>query len=128
MEDPRRNNMFKFPFSFFTVFFLTLVTILTLKHLAQLRTMNWVLCKENAALKKTVQDNLVKLDFVEQIISKEDAQEDDKTLMTLGLPRDDYVFQVQVVWFSPDVTPCHMGWLMDRLEQNIYGGQSNNKY
>ena len=90
--------------------------------------MNWVLCKENAALKKTVQDNLVKLDFVDHILSKEDAQEDDGMLMTLGLPRDDYVFQVQVVWFSPYVTPCHMGWLMDRLEQNIYERQSNNKY
>ena len=50
--------------------------------------------------------------------------EKEEGLMMKGLPVPDYLFQVQVVWYSPDVTPCHVGWLMNRLVQQIYGEQN----
>ena len=123
-EIRRQNNSCKFPFSFFTLFFLTVLTILTLKNLAQLRTQHWLLCKENAALKKSIKSNLVEADFVKQVANKEDMLEREEALMVMGLPDADYLFQVQVVWYSPDVTPCHMGWLMNRLVQQIFGEQN----
>merc|ERR1712034_45280 len=125
-ETRRQNNSFRFPFSFFTLFFLTVVTILSLKNLAQLRTQNWLLCKENAVLKKSIKNNLVEHDFVDQVAKKKDMLEKKEALMVMGLPDSDYMFQIQVVWYSPDVTPCHMGWLMTRLVQQIYGKQNVN--
>jgi hypothetical protein len=123
-ETRRQNNSCKFPFSFFTLFFLTVLIILTLKNPAKLRTQNWLLCKENAALKKSIKNNVVEADFVDQVANKEDMLVKEEGLMVLGLPDPDYMFQVLVVWYSPDVTPCHMGWLMDRLFQHIYGEQN----
>ena len=77
-ETRRGTDPYKFPVSFFTVFYyliMTVFTILTLKHVAQLRTQNWLLCKENAVLKKSIKNNLVQADFVKQVTNEEDMPE-----------------------------------------------------
>merc|ERR1712215_274382 len=74
--------------------------------------------KENAALKKAVKDNLSPDAFADKVTQeKRDSVE---ATMNMELPNDDYMFQISVVWNAPDVTPCHIGWLMRRLSDQIY--------
>ena len=117
----QKNNPPRFALLFFAVIFLTVFAVFNLKQLADLRTKNWILCKENAALKKTVKDHLAENKFLADVSSTKDDIEMEEAMVTVGLPNSDYMFNVRVVWYSPDVTPCHMGWLINRLADQMYG-------
>ena len=84
-----------------------------------MRTQNWLLVKENAALKKAVKENLSPDAFADKVT--QEKQDSVEATMNMELPNDDYMFQISVVWNAPDVTPCHIGWLMRRLSDQIYG-------
>merc|ERR1712025_1232572 len=98
----------------------SIIFILTMKTLHDMKLQNYRLYKENALLSKKVKENMSKEKF-------EAETPDEKDLVQLetapqkdvpeGMP---WSVRVQVLWYSPSISPCNMHWLSHELAAQIW--------
>jgi len=102
-----------------------LMILFSMKSVWDLKIENWRLCKENAALMRTVRDNIAVEKFREHIPSEEEIMEFEKP-SRLGAPDLSWSVSVQIFWSSPFITPCDMNWLARELADQIYHKKEEN--
>merc|ERR1711892_499952 len=96
-----------------------LMILFSIKSVWDLKIENWRLCKENAALKKTVRDNVAVEKFTQHIPSEAEILEFERPV-TVEPPKLSWSVSVQIFWSSPFITPCDMNWLARELADQIY--------
>eukprot|EP00092_Neocalanus_flemingeri_P044411 GFUD01049243.1.p1 GENE.GFUD01049243.1~~GFUD01049243.1.p1 ORF type:complete len:296 (+),score=89.51 GFUD01049243.1:76-888(+) len=96
-----------------------LMILFSIKSVWDLKIENWRLVKENAALKKTVRDNISVEKFRNFISSEDDILEFERPVM-VEPPDLSWSLSVQIFWSSPFITPCDMNWLARELSEQIY--------
>merc|ERR1712236_102228 len=96
-----------------------LMVLFSIKSVWDLKIQNWRLCKENAALKKTVRDNVAAEKFQDNIKSEDDMLEFEREDL-FEPPNLSWGVSIQIFWSSPYITPCDMNWLARELTGQIY--------
>merc|ERR1719312_2116675 len=116
-EDDKAMSMMSFLATclLFTGFLMVLFSV---KTVWDLKIENWRLVKENAALKKTVRDNVSAEKFRQQITSEADILEFEGPAKID--PDLSWSVSIQIFWSSPFITPCNMNWLARELADQIY--------
>ena len=95
-----------------------LMVLFSVKTVWDLKIENWRLVKENAALKKTVKDNVSAEKFKQYIPSEADILEFEGPAKID--PDLSWSVSIQIFWSSPFITPCNMNWLARELADQIY--------
>jgi len=124
IRDTRRNENEKAAgilsfLSSILIFIGFLMVLFSIKSVWDLKIQNWRLCKENAALKKTVRDNVAAEKFQDNIQSEDDMLEFEREDL-FEPPNLSWGVSVQIFWSSPYITPCDMNWLARELTGQIY--------
>jgi len=116
-DDDRAMSMFSFLATclLFTGFLMVLFSV---KTVWDLKIENWRLVKENAALKKTVRDNVPAEKFKQSVPSEADILEFEGPAKID--PDLSWSVSIQIFWSSPFITPCNMNWLARELADQIY--------
>jgi len=117
-EDDKAMSMMSFLATclLFTGFLMVLFSV---KTVWDLKIENWRLVKENAALKKTVRDNVSAEKFRQQITSEDEILEFEHPA-NFEDPDLSWSVSIQIFWSSPFITPCNMNWLARELADQIY--------
>ena len=84
-----------------------LMVLFSIKSVWDLKIENWRLVKENAALKRTVRDNVSVDKFRQQIQSEDEIMEFERPRKVED-PDISWSVSVQIFWSSPYITPCNM--------------------
>merc|ERR1711874_252447 len=100
----------------FTGFLMVLVSV---KTVWDLKIENWRLVKENAALKKTVRENVSVEKFKQQIPTEDEIVQFERPA-NIEDPDLSWSVSIQIFWSSPFITPCNMNWLARELAEQIY--------
>lgn len=95
------------------------MVLFSIKSVWDLKIENWRLVKENAALKRTVRDNVSVDKFRQQIQSEDEIMEFERPRKVED-PDISWSVSVQIFWSSPYITPCNMNWLARELAEQIY--------
>merc|ERR1711862_697282 len=116
-DEERAMSMFSFLATclLFTGF---LVVLFSVKNVWDLKIENWRLVKENAALKKTVRDNVPADKFKKSVPSEAEILEFEGPAKID--PDLSWSVSIQIFWSSPFITPCNMNWLARELADQIY--------
>jgi len=96
-----------------------LMVLFSIKSVWDLKIENWRLVKENAALKKTVRDNVSVEKFKQRVPSEDEIMEFERPTK-IEDPDLSWSVSVQIFWSSPFITPCNMNWLARELADQIY--------
>ena len=96
-----------------------LLILISVKIVWDLKIENWRLIKENAALKKTVRDNVAVEKFRNYIPSEADILQFERPAI-VEPPNLSWSVSVRIFWSPPFITPCDMNWLSTELAEQIY--------
>eukprot|EP00092_Neocalanus_flemingeri_P058545 GFUD01069764.1.p1 GENE.GFUD01069764.1~~GFUD01069764.1.p1 ORF type:complete len:310 (+),score=92.43 GFUD01069764.1:33-932(+) len=96
-----------------------LLILFSIKSVWNLKIENWRLIKENAALKKTVRDNVAVENFRDLIPSEEEILEFER-FATVDMPDLSWSETAQVFWSSNIIPPFDMKFLVRKLADQIY--------
>eukprot|EP00092_Neocalanus_flemingeri_P011193 GFUD01012057.1.p1 GENE.GFUD01012057.1~~GFUD01012057.1.p1 ORF type:complete len:320 (-),score=98.08 GFUD01012057.1:212-1135(-) len=96
-----------------------LLILFSIKSVWNLKIENWRLIKENAALKKTVRDNVAVENFRDHIPSEEEILEFER-FATVDMQDLSWSESAQIFWSSNIIPPFDMKFLVRKLADQIY--------